>query len=454
MATTVAPPAASSAPPPSAPPTPPATSAPANLDAGLDSVFDRAESEASPGEPLPIAPEIITGDEPQAEVVDEEPAAAPPVTAAVEPEDIDPYAEIEADSVSNDGKTLHFKKAKADRLLEAQRTLQAIREIDPFITPEGIADMRHRTLELDRMLNAFDTEDVQGITAAAMDFAGPGQKPQSVAVFVDQAVASAAQHHPAAFKVVQDNILRLLSNQQFAKFQQTGNEDDRLLAWNLDYLAHGKQGDYKRYDAPAQPNGRRPDPVDARLAEIIHRDQQYNFRANQDRKAMVDRAVGAADTERTSAVDKAIESALSLIPEKVREQRAVDYRHAVRDLRDEFEKVTKASDPYQKQHAILMNQLRANPSDQTRNAVVAFDKQWAEYVAGRSKREILGRFNETVLAQTNAAQKKQEALRQRIEPGGGSGTPVQRTTLKQALSDPKTGFDKGIEMYFEALAKR
>lgn len=452
MATTVAPPAASSAPPPSASPTPPATSAPANLDAGLDSVFDRAESEAAPGEPLPIAPEIITGDEPPPEVIDEEPTAAPPVVASAEPEEVDPYAEIEADSVSNDGKTLHFKKAKADRLLEAQRTLQAIREIDPGITVDTIKDMQRRTLELDRMLTDYDSGDPKLVADITSNFIHPQANPQSVAAFVDSAMMTAAQHHPAAYQMVQGKVLVGLAEIQYRKAAQTTDPAQRAseeaLAQNLEYLATGKFR-----SAAAQQNGQR-DPVDARLAELNQREQQYNFRANQDRKAMIDRAEAAADTERTSAVDKAIESALSLIPEKVREQRAVDYRHAVRDLRDEFEKVTKASDPYQKQHAILMNQLRANPSDQTRNAVVAFDKQWAEYVAGRSKREILGRFNETVLAQTNAAQKKQEALRQRIEPGGGSGTPVQRTTLKQALSDPKTGFDKGIDMYFEALAKR
>jgi hypothetical protein len=408
----------------------------------MDRVFKPILDDAgrSDAEPEPVAedtgpaPEVVTADEPVPEG-EEAPAAA-------SVEEVDPYAEeIGPDSVSQDGKRFFYNKGKAETLMAAHKTIQGLRALDPNFSPDSYKEMLGRTIELDRMLTDLDSGDPQRVGAVAMDIVSANRNPASVSAFIDTAMAQVAQHHPQAFQTVQNKILAGMAQRFYNEYNQTRNEQTKKLAQNLDYLAR------KDFIDPDQ-NGAAADPLAAERASLAQREQAYNSRIQQDRLAAINAQVQSAVKSAESIVDSAIDSALSVIPQNVREMRAVDYRHAQRDLRDQFDTITKGSENFQKQYQILMQRLRTTPTDQSRDALVSWVKQWADYAVGRAKKEVVGRFTNSVTSSSNAAHAKQQEIAKRVEPSAGNNSPVQRASLQQKLKDPKVSYDEKFKMVF------
>lgn len=462
MATSAVTPDVSTPPPVSAGP---ATDA--SFSASVDSVFDRISSDAGSSDSAPPAadatpPEVVTADAPADELppLDEPPADyEPPVAEAATPEapeDVEHLAEITADKV--EGGKYYTTKAKWDRLTAADKTVQQLRELDPAITVDAIKGMFTRTQALDEMLGHHLSGDPRRVASVASYFVGtgqdgrPNQSPQTVSAFADAVLANAARHYPGAFQTVERKMLATIAQKQYAKFQRSKNPDDGALAQNLDFMA---RGDFRR--DLGQQQAAPADPLAAERAALNRERQTYHQRLQQDHQATVYHAVNAAESDAKAEVEKIIEAALSSIPTNVREKKPVEFKHAVRDLRESFEEATRTNANYTTARTNLLSQLRTNPTQEARSALVAFDQKWASWLIGKAKPEVVSRFSDVVMQQTQAANAKYEKLQERREPGGNSGSPVQRATLVQKLKEPTKDpkhFESKVDSFFEAVSHR
>ena len=165
-------------------------------------------------------------------------------------------------------------------------------------------------------------------------------------------------------------------------------------------------------------------------------------------------AVNAAESEVKAVIDETITAALSVIPTNVREQKSAEYKYAIRRLQDAFEEGTKANSNYSNSYNVLLERLRTNPTPEARSALVGHVKKWAAYLVGQKKSEVVSQFSTKVVEQSTEAHKKQEKLQERREPGGNNGSPAQRATLQQMLTNPKTSYNDGFDAWFNALARR
>lgn len=432
METPISTPAAVEAPPAvSAPETP--VSAPAPNSSDFDSAFDAAFGDGSPAatpDAAPSAsPEVVTADADPTADQSAQPGATPEdeqLAAQGEqqtPEEVDPYEEIKPDSVSADGKRFFFREAKAKAMLASHQTLQQLRDIDPAITVDGIKGMYARTLEMDRFLGDFDSGDPRRVAGVAAMFVNKNSNPQSVAAFVDSTIAAAEQIHPDLATMIRNRAFLAAANDLL----KTGKEEDRLLAWNLEHRVRGETGDYARYRNPQQPAADPLAQVRQAQAQLTQQQRAFNQQRMQEHQARVQQAVSAAQADANAAVDKIIDDALAVIPANVREQRAFEFKASRRDLREKFDEIAGKTDIYKAQYNNLLSQMRANPSEQARNALVQFVEQRAAYAIGKMKKEVLQRFNDSVMSQSAALHQKQQALQTRREPGSGN-IPVQRGT--------------------------
>jgi len=447
----------------------PATSSPApatggGFDAALDRSFAGAEKTTAAmdapggppalgtpgeGEQPPTAPEVVTAD------------AVPTETAAVAEEgeqtpvveeEPDPFAEeIKPDSVSQDGRRLFFNKAKGELLMADRKVLQQVRAIDPTFSPETYQENVGRVMELDRMLNDFSSGDPQRVAQVADQFLNPTTNPETAVAFMDNAMMKAAQHHPQAFQQVQSKLLHTLANTFVNKYRQSGSATDKALAQNLRWLANGAPANpqaglhYDDLDGTAQPV---QNPLAAEKAAFDQQVQQYNLQRNQEKQQRLNAFVTSAETEAKSQVKQAIDSALGIIPAEVRTARANDYKHAVRDLQDQFEEAVKANPIYDRQYKALVSGLYANPTDASKAALVKFVRQHADASIGRMKKEVIGRFTSTVKRNADQLTQKYEDNSKRVEPGGGNNNPVHRATVAQKLNDPNMSWDDKLNMVF------
>src|SRR5262245_1295983 len=90
-----------------------------DFDSAVDASAAKAAAAAPAAEEAPASSE---GDSPAAD----EGTAPPPLAAPVTEEELEPGDELKPDRVADDGKTLHFSKKKAERLMAARNAIDQI----------------------------------------------------------------------------------------------------------------------------------------------------------------------------------------------------------------------------------------------------------------------------------------------------------------------------------------
>ncbi len=447
------------------------TPAPAGFDAAIDAAFAPIESSVSTTDTTPAAPVTESADTP---VESTESTETEETTEQAEGQDapqqveeqVDPDEEIAPVASSKDGKRLFFDAPKAKALLASHQTMRQLRELDPGITVENVKTLYERNLGLDQLIGDYDSGDPQRVGQAADWFLDQSQNPESVTAFVDHAVGKAAMAHPQAFQMVQGKILNgwlsnvtqnptplndptfkqaidVLSQGLYRRTLETGNPVFERIAQNIDAHVFGRDFQTAQTISQQRPQQTQPDPE---RAAFERERQQYQALRQQDRQRQVETAVNTAETQANESVDQIIQQALSVIPENVKQMRAVEIKHAIRDLRESFEEARNASPTFPRQYNVILSALKANPSDKGREALVNATKQFAQLIVNRNKKAVLDRFTGAVVGSADAANKKQQQVAQMHNVAGA--TPVQRATVQQKLKDPNASYEDKFKLVF------
>ena len=414
---------------------PSGTSAPDSVSGMIDAAMAAPEAETAP-------PELDTpieepASEPEAEAVEEpeaepqpEPEEEDQLVAEPEPEpEPEPTDEIQPDKVSQDGKTYFCRAAKAKALLADRQFVNDIRAKIPNATVEALTDNYSRVVALDELLDDLDSGDSGRVGKAAGYFMGEQQNPQSVALFADQVVRTAAQRHPQVYQQIAGKVISGYVQTLYDQALKSGDKGLLALAQNIDFKQRGKfmgEADFAQRD-----------PHSDRLADIERRERELTERQSRERASFVDQQMAAAKSAEESAITEDIEKALEPVAKAFRD--TPYWRHMTRDIRDAIGEAIKANPNWKRQYDLQERKTRQNPTDEAKATLTAMMRQFAAPIIAKQKKAVIETHTQTVMGKAAAAHQKQQQIAAKKEPAGGS--PVQRATLAQKVREAKTQDD-------------
>lgn len=391
----------------------------ASLDAAVDTPTPEPEMDSL--EPL-ASPEV--DDEPEADPV-AEPAddvdAQPEATDEPESE-LDPADELTPDRVSDNGKTLHFSKQKAERLLAARDFQAKVAEVLPNASVEEIQKHYNRSVTASEMVDDFDSGDPARVGRWTEYWLG-GQAPkQSVVAFAQVAAHVLPQAHPEAFAVIEKAALGGLAQRLYDEARQTGNEQALFLAQHLDVRTRGK--------FIAKENLAAQNPEDAERQQFYRERDQWNNerrvemqRQQAARTTQVDQAISGV---KTSVIDEALEKVAASFKDKPQ------WKHMHRDLVEHIDQALAGNPAFQRQVTLLKSKAVQDLSGNAQKELEAMMRQFTKQVVDKHRKGVIEAATGTVISASQKAHEvaKQTAARKEPTP---TQAPVHRSTLRQKV---------------------
>jgi hypothetical protein len=401
------------------------------LSASVDAAVDTPTPATDPApEPEPLAAPEPDAD-PEPEQVDQvtEPEQQPE-QATDEPEaELDPADELTPDRVSDNGKTLHFSKQKAERLLAARDFQTKVAEVIPNASVEEIQKHYNRSVTASEMVADFDSGDPDRVGKWADFWLGEKASQQSVITFAQIAAHVLPQAHPEAFAVIEKAALGGLAQRLYDEARQTGNEQALFLAQHLDVRTRGRF--ISKENLAAQ------NPEDAERQQFYRERDQWNNerraemqRQQATRSAQVDQAISGV---KSSVIDEALDKVAASFKDKPQ------WKHMHRDLVEHIDQALSGNPAFQRQINLQKSKAVQDPSGNAQKELEAMMRQFAKQVVDKHRKGVIEAATGTVISASKQAHEVAQQTAARKEPTP-SQAPVHRSTLNQKVKNA-SGYD-------------
>jgi hypothetical protein len=413
------------------------------VDAAMDQALDQADAETDNAEEDATdatqddgEAESVTddGDVAAEEPGEDEPEADDSETEADADEDakpdadeeVDDGAEIKPDKTSDDGKTLHYRAAKAHRLMKASKDMAAIEEAIPGATVEMLKGHYEAAVTAQRMTAHLQSGDPKRL-GEFMDhqFGDEGTaNPAAVQQLAAHLPRFLATKNPDALKQLESQVHGVLVNQLYQKASGTGESADWALAQALDKLLTGNYVVMPAAGAEGDASHKADAAFSQREAALRQGEQALaKERQNTATQQRTNRG-NAISAEATSAVDAQIEKALAPVAKAYRGKRI--WGHMKRDLQEMVHQAGAANSTWDGELRAMMDTAVTNGSDQSKRALISKVEQLAGPVIRRNLKDIVKEATGIELKRSATAHTKLKAGAQKREPPP-SGRPSSRT---------------------------
>jgi hypothetical protein len=255
---------------------------------------------------------------------------------------------------------------------------------------------------------------------------GEQQNPQSVALFADQVVRTAAQRHPQVYQQIQGKVINGYISTLYDKAVKDNDKGLLALAQNLDFKQRGKflgEADFAQRDPHAD-----------RLADLERRERALTDRQERERATFAEQQMAAAKQAEEAAINEDIEKALEPVAKAFKD--TPHWRHMKRDIQDAIGEAIKANPTWKRTYDIQERKVRQNPTEESKAALATMMRQFAAPIIAKNKKAVIEAHTQTVMGKAAAAHAKQQQIAAKREPAGT--TPVQRATFVQKVREAKT----------------
>jgi len=327
----------------------------------------------------------------------------------------DPEAEIKPDKVSDDGKTLFFRREKAHRLMEANQNMKAIREAVPNATVETITEHYKTQVVFNEMVDDVNSGEPERIGKFLDFWYSPKAAPEAVMATVAALPEHLARTNPQALGLIEQQTYHALVQRLYREAKKSGDDQELALAQRLQQKLEGRF--VNQEDLAKQGES-----LDERRA-LENERRQFNQDKNREAYRRMNEWLGETDKVVTSAVDGAIDEALAPVMEHLKDTPQLNWIR--RDLRDKVDEAASSHTDWTRQFNNHRNQAARNPSEQTRRDLAAMKKQFAVSVIRKHLKPVIEAATGTVLSRSAKAHEKQKAA-QGKRAASPSGQPTQR----------------------------
>lgn len=425
------------------------TSTSASLNDAIDAlpVTDVADTTTTDTGAETAPPEIDAPVDPAAEAQPETTEDAPAAEdAPPEHDELDPADPLDPDKISPDGKQYFFRESKAKQLLAARDFKKAVEQsLGPDATVDNIAEMYRRTAGLDQMLSDLQSGEAARVADVVEELLRDNA-PDVMGVFADSVMARISSAAPQQYATISNRVIGGYANHLYQQALRSGDESLFKLAQNLDFRLSGK---FRTQEQMSQ----RDPMADERQRFEQERQQFYDLRQKEQARTTqqaVAQAEAAADGAVTEEISKALAPIMASLKALPNGAGDIHLRHIQRDLTEEVEKAVNANSAWGKKYQIALDQVKRNPTAESRERLVTMVRQFAAPVIARTKGAVITAITGNVLGQNAAAHAKQAAIAERRETAG-TNNPVRRPGIDQKLADLKKqgyGAREGLEAIF------
>lgn len=411
----------------------------------FDSAFESAASslETTPTEDTSVETTEIV-DEPAVEepVAEETPAeepVEPEVTPEPVPEEDDWDLEITPDRVTDNGKTLHFSKQKAGRMLAAHEFQQKVQSVVPGATPEDLARHWEHSVVMNEMLSDFDSGDPARVEKVANFWFGSQSNPKSVETMAGALLKQLPHSSPQVYQKFQAEAAKGYTQSLYEQAMRSGDKELLLLAQNLDFKQRGAfltENDFQARDPYAEERAR------------FERDKAA-FYADRDRAAQqsIQQRVQTIDNDVKGFKSQEIEAGLDRVKDQFKD--TPHMKHMVRDLTEKVDEAIAGNPTWQRAFEQQKQRAVSDTSGKALEDLKAMMKNFVGRVVAQHRKGVIEAVTGGVLSASQTAHKQAAAQAARREPAG-SQAPVQRVSHQQKLQKAKS-FDEAWGIVNERL---
>lgn len=420
---------------------PPATSAPATIDSIMDSAIERASADTSSSEDTAVeTPEL--SEEP---VVEETPVEEEPVVAeevAPEPvveEDEWEEGEITPDKVTDNGRTLHFTKQKASRMLAAHEFHQKVQSQVPGATPEDLARHYEHSVVMNEMLSDFDSADPSRVEKVANFWFGSQSNPKSVEVMASTLMRQLPHTAPQLYQQFEQHAARSYTQALYEEAMQRGDKALLALAQNLDFKQ--RKAFLTEQDFAAR------DPYAEERARFEKERNEFNAMKQRTAQESIQQRAQAIENDVRGFKSQEIEAGLDRVKEQFKD--TPHMKHMVRDLTEKVDEAIAANPTWQRQFEIQKQRAVQDTTGKAAEDLKAMMKNFVGRVVAQHRKGVIESVTGGVLSANQTAHKQAAAQAARREPAG-SQAPVQRVAHAQKLRSAKSA-DEAWDIAFSRL---
>jgi len=360
-----------------------------------------------------VAAEVIT--DPTIPVGDEVPVVEETPQIDGLPED--PLAEIQPDSISQDGKRHFYNPTKSQKLQADHKMIRELSQIIPEVSVDAIKDLATRANKADTLLNMFRSgpEDINAMDSMLGEF--HQTDPHAFGVMAIRALTNLPAANPLASQEVDRIFNNRILNQARARVSQITDPAAREAEAN--YVQNMEMRLTGTYTPKAQLlAGGNQDPIAAERQWIQQeKDRIAQFHQNQAQQAKVAR-INSINTAEESAVVGHIDTVLAPIKANSAFSPA-----DIEDIRGKFVRAIQeaegANPVWGDTYKNLRMEAERSGSPEAIERVSKFRRSIADQVIRQKSREIIGQRGQSVQS-ANQAQHQQagQAPRTELSPNG------------------------------------
>jgi hypothetical protein len=417
-----------------------ASSEPATIDSIMDASIERASADTSSEDTTELqdAPEPL--DEPVEETTDvvDEPVAEETPEPVVEEDEWD-EGEIAPDKVTDNGRTLHFSKQKASRMLASHEFAQKVQSVVPGATPEDLAKHWEHSVVMNEMLSDFDSGDPSRVSKVADFWFGSQSNPKSVEVMAGALMRQLPHTAPQLYQQFQQQATQGLAQNLYEQALRSGDDTLFTLAQNLDHRMSGKY--LTKDDFQAR------DPYAEERTRFERERNEFNAMKQRTAQESIQQRVQAIDNDVKGFKAQEIEAGLDRVKEQFKD--TPHMKHMVRDLTEKVDEAIAANPTWQRQFDLQKQRAVQDTTGKAAADLKAMMKNFVGRVVAQHRKGVIESVSGVVLSANQTAHKQAAATAARREPAG-SQAPVQRTSHTQKLRSAKSA-DEAWDIAFSRL---
>lgn len=398
---------------------------------------DEAESVTEKAEP---AEEPPAEEEPDAEATEKEADAEEEPEADTDKED-DAEGEITPDKTSDDGKTLHFRAAKAHRLLKANKDMEAIQEAIPDASLDTLKAHYESHVAFRRMAADVQSGEPDKVQNFMESMFGDSEVAKTALPQVAaQLPAFLQKANPDALSHLESQVHTVLIGNLYRLAQKSGADQDWALAQSLDKRI---TGNYQAKSDSAAPDGAPDDNLRQREERLAQEKREFDVRLRNESAQQKQHAQSALQQELDTTLDTQIEKALGPVAKAYRGKRA--WNHMKQDLRQAVFDAGKANPTWSRDFEALLDSAVKRPSGESKKALTSKLEQFARPIIRRNLKVIVEESTGTEFKRSAEAHTtlKTGTKKREAPPSGKTSSRIQ--DLEKRIREGKATEDEILE---------